>query len=122
MLELKKAADEILVQLQGDKPTMAFDPATIMIIIEALKILLPLVLEWCDKEPEEVPELAEGVLEPESFLERTRRWWAKRVLINELGRKQYNQAGGEALLDAVCRRSVTTDPQRIARLYGELAD
>jgi hypothetical protein len=122
MLELKKAADEILVQLQGDKPTMAFDPATIMIIIEALKILLPLVLEWCDKEPEEVPELAEGVLEPESFLERTRRWWAKRVLINELGRKQYNQAGGEALLDAVCRRAAIADPQRIARLYGELAD
>ena len=122
MQELKKAADEVLGQLQADKPTLTFDPATIMIIIEALKILLPLVLEWCDKEPKDVPQLAEGVLEPDTVMEYTRRGWARRTLIKELGRRQYNEVGGEALLDAVCRKAVSTDPQRIAVLYSELMD
>jgi len=117
---LRDAADEVLGQLSADQPTVKFDPAIIMVIIEALKVLLPLVLEWCNKEPEEVPQIAEGVLEPESVMEYTRRWWARRSLITELGRKQYNLAGGNALLDAVCRRASASGPERIRALYEQV--
>ena len=100
-MELREAADTVLCRLKTSQPALQLDPATILVIIKIIQLLLPLVLDMCEKEPEDIPSLATNALRPTSVGDRINYWFTRRAVIRELGRARYRDAGGDALLAAL---------------------
>lgn len=120
-MKLRDAAGGIMATLQQSQPAQQFDPAIILIIIQALKILLPMVLEYCDKEPDEVPTLAARMLQPASVADRIAYWMAYRSLQRELGWRQYQLAGGSAMLRAILSGASESKPEDVESLYNSIS-
>lgn len=112
----KEAADKVLVEMVRQSPGCAFDPNTILIIIEALKILLPLLLELCRKEPGEVSAVCR-----EAQYGGIPYRVARRQLRRELSWKDYYAAGGDKLLDGLLAVGATATEEDVQSIYLELS-
>jgi len=89
-----------------------FDIAIILMIIEMLQNLIPILQDFCNKDPEDVIKMAKGP----SWMERR---VVKMEAIKVFGRRGYRQLGND-VCDAVFKTAAESTPQDIAELYQQV--
>ena len=110
-------ANRVFGEMKKNDPTCSFDPAIIMVIVEALQILLPMLIELCDKTTNEVPSVCGETLSHGGFAYRV----ARRQLRRKLGWRDYYAAGGDKLLNAVLAVGMASSPEEVAQVYAEVS-
>lgn len=113
---LKETACDIAKRASVANPGYSFDPTIIYVIIEIVEMVLPMIIELCDKESRDVPELAKDTLAYGGFKYR----WTRRQARRAVGWRDYYGAGGDRVLDAVLGEAAESDPEDIGRLYAEI--
>ena len=116
IMQLNDAAKAVVQRLESDNPDYQFDPAIILVIVEAIQTLLPLLIELCEVLPSEVPRAAAKIKAGETFADRVRWRVAYRRLRRELGSDFYS-AGGAKLVDAMLDAAASTSGDRIDELW-----
>lgn len=111
-MNLKEAATRASGKIVNE--TYQFNPAIILLIIEGINMILPLLQEYCNKEPEEAVAIAKNP----SWLEyRVARFQVRRAL----GRRAYRECGKEVLTAMLeTGGELTTD--EMSDLYEEAAN
>lgn len=121
MLATQTAAQQIAGTMKDKCPTFAFDPATILIIIQALSALIPLIRDLCEKDdPAEAPALAAKALDDSMEGRRLFRI-CRRHVRRELGLVDYCAAGGDLMLTATLLKATERESQPlIQQMYEEV--
>lgn len=89
-----------------------FDPTIILLIMELIAEFLPVIMELCNKEPEDVVSMA---AEP-TFLQR--RILRMRVRRN-MGRKAFRD-GGDEIVNSLLVTTSNAKPEEISEIYDSL--
>lgn len=113
-----EAANKIYGKLPRDYPTL--DPAIIGVILELLKVLLPIIIENCQETPEAVPKILSDMRHPRDIRDRIRRWRLEMTIRRELGWMLYRDLQGPALADAICQAGAESTPEEIWALCDSL--
>lgn len=117
---LRAAADGVLKRIQTEQPNFAFDPATIMVIIEIIKALLPVIVEFCGKSPGDAPTLANLALTGGVLGENRYFRIARRVARREVGFRDYMLSGGDTMLKSLLEEASEKDETTMEAIYAEL--
>lgn len=117
---VRESADLVLAELRTANPQMEFDPAIIAVIIEVIKILLPLLIEKCGVAAVDAPAVAKRVLLRESIWDRIQYRRARRALRYDLGSVDYEAVGGDRMLDAALRAAEAAPAEMMIKLYWSI--
>ena len=117
---VRESAELVLAELRTANPQMEFDPAIIAVIIEVIKILLPLLVEKCGVSAGDAPAVAKRVLLRETIWDRIQYRRARRALKADLGGVDYEAVGGDRMLDAALRAASTAPVETMVKLYWSI--
>lgn len=122
MLEIlaKRAADEIPNDADVE-PTYKFDPTIILVIMEILRVLIPIIQERCQASARGVKEMAAGCCEPTSLVD----WLRWRVVVNavrdQVPRQARKMIGWYVIERSICRMAAACDEVEIEMAIDEVA-
>lgn len=106
-----EAANDIYAKLPKNYPTL--DPVIIGVILELLKVLLPIIIENCQETPDAVPKILSDMRHPRDLTDRIRRWRLEMTIRRELGWMLYRDLNGPILAEAICQAGAESTPEEI---------
>jgi len=92
-----------------------FDPSVILVIIQIIEELLPLIIELCNLEPENVPKVAENVTGLRYMV------WRNRA-IRAVGRRPFREAGGDAMFRNLIEATVELEGAVVREIHDSIVN
>lgn len=116
----QEAANRVAEKLPNGYPLPKLDPAIIAVILELLKVLLPIIIDNCQETPDEVPVVLRDMRDPRAIKDRIRRWRLDLIIRRELGWRLYRDLDGPSLAEAFCEAGSVALPDEIWSLCDSL--
>ena len=116
---LNETADRILHRVKAGDPTYSIDPALIAIIIELISQMLPVIMDWCDKTAEGIPEAAAEAIKDRGRAYRFARRRARQAVGGWLS---YRDVGGDRMLDAILEEAANTTPEGMEQIHSAIVN
>lgn len=117
-MKLREASEQVMGRLESENQQLQFDPSVILVIIEAIRVLLPMFVELCQKPIDQLPQTAGQMLEPVTLGERISYRMARRSLIRSLGWEDFQAAGGEKMLKALLQEAAGAEVDELSELWS----
>ena len=116
---LNKSANRVVQRVKAGDPTYSIDPALIAIIIELISQMLPVIMDWCDKTAEGIPEAAAEAIKDRGRDYRFARRQARRAVG---GWFNYRDVGGDIMLNAILEEAANTTPEGMEQIHSAIVN
>jgi len=109
---LRNFTERVVGNIDSKHNSARFDPTIILLIMELLSTIIPQIIEWCDKTPEDIPQMAKSPT-----------WLQRRVLVTKtrrvLGRRAYREYGPD-VVNALLKTGAQATSKEIEELYNTI--
>lgn len=120
---LEKLAQRVADEIPNDpdvEPMYTFDPTIILVILEILRVLIPIIQERCQASADGVKTMAEDCCRPQSLAD----WLRWRIVVNavrdQVPRQARRMIGRNVVERSVCRMAAGATTEEIQQAIDEV--